>query len=103
MLGDVEIKTATDLSGMDGLLLINPWISPLLDQDFSSGKPLFDQTTRALRLVVRLKQPFGALLLAPMARVQYRRIATDSLITVRVRDETSLNELTDGIRTIDIQ
>ncbi|KAF8555403.1 hypothetical protein OG21DRAFT_1496267 [Imleria badia] len=103
MLGDVEIKTATDLSGMDGLLLINPWISPLLDQDFSSGEPLFDQTTRALRLVVRLKQPFGALLLAPMARVQYRRIATDSLITVRVRDETSSNGFMEGIRTIDIQ
>jgi hypothetical protein len=65
--------------------------------------PLFDHATRALRLVVRLKQPFGALLLAPLARVQYRRVATDSLIMVRVREETSLTELMDGIRTIDIQ
>jgi hypothetical protein len=103
MLGDVEIKTTDDLSGMEGLLLIHPWISPLLDQDFSCGAARFDLGTRALRLVARLCQPFGALLLAPLARVQYRRVATDSLIMVRVREETSLTELIDGIRRIDIQ
>ena len=103
VLGDVEIKTRDELSGMEGLLLIHPWISPLLDQDFSCGTSRYDIETRALRLIVRLKRPFGALLLAPLARVQYRRIAMDSLIMVRVREETSLTELMDGIRTIDIQ
>ncbi|KAI9567129.1 hypothetical protein HD554DRAFT_1027100 [Boletus coccyginus] len=103
MLGDVEIKTTARLSGMRGLLLIHPWISPLLDQDFSCGTALFDDTTCALRLVVRLKQSFGALLLAPLARAQYRRVATDSLIMVRVREETSLTELMDSIRTVDVQ
>ena len=103
MLGDVEIETTDGLAGMEGLLLILPWISPLLDQDFSCGAARFDLSTRALRLVARLRQPFGALLLAPLARVQYRRVATDSLIMVRVREETSLTELIDGIRTIDIQ
>ena len=103
MLGDVEIKTTDNLSGMEGLLLIHPWISPLLDQDFSCGAARFDLGTRALRLVARLWQPFGALLLAPLGRVQYRRVATDSLIMVRVREETSLTELMDGIRTVDIQ
>ena len=103
MLGDVEIKTTDDLSGTDGLLLIHPWISPLLDQDFSCGATRFNLSTRALRLVARLRQPFGALLVAPLARVQYRRVATDSLIMVRVREETSLTELIDGIRRIDIQ
>ena len=88
---------------MEGLLLILPWISPPLDQDFSCGAAQFDLGTRALRLAARLRQPFGALLLAPLARVQYRRVATDSLIMVRVREETSLTELIDGIRTIDIQ
>jgi hypothetical protein len=102
MLGDVEIKTTDDLSGMEGLILIHPWISPLLDQDFSCGAARFDLVTRALRLVVWLRQPFGALLLAPLARVQYGRIATDSLIMVRVREETSLTEVVDGIRTVDI-
>ena len=103
MLGDVEIKTTAKLSEMEGLLLIHPWISPLLDQDFSRGMAQFDLSTRALRLVARLRQPFGALLLAPLARVQYRRVATDSLIMVRVREETSLTELIEGIRTVDIQ
>ena len=98
--GNVEIKTTEDLSGMDDCLLIHPWISPLLDQDFSRRA---SDTTRALRLVARLMQPFGALLLTPLSRVQYRRVATDSLIMVRVSEETSLTSLIDGICTIDIQ
>ncbi|KAI9454841.1 hypothetical protein HD554DRAFT_2042943 [Boletus coccyginus] len=103
MLGDVEIKTSDNLSGMRGLLLINPWISSLLDRDYSCGTALFDDTTFALRLVVRLMQPFGALLLAPLSRMQYRRVATDSLIMVRVCEETSLTDLMGGIRTVNIQ
>ncbi|KAI9455067.1 hypothetical protein HD554DRAFT_298454 [Boletus coccyginus] len=103
MLGDVEFKTTDRLSGMESLLLIHPWISPLLDQDFLRGVAQFDLATRALRLVARLRQPFGALLLATQARERYRRVATDSLIMVRVRKETSLTELMDGIRTVHIQ
>jgi hypothetical protein len=103
MLGNVEIRTTDNLFGMEGLLLIHPWISPLLDQDFSCGAARFDLDTRTLRLVVRLRLPFGALLLAPLARVQYRRVATDSLIMVQVREGTPLTELMDGIRTVDIQ
>ena len=99
-LGDVEIKTTDDLSGMEDVVLMHPWISPLLDQDFSRCAA---DTTRALRLVARLIQPFGALLLTPLSRVQYKRVATDCLIMVRVGEETSLSELIDGICTIDIQ
>ena len=103
MLGNIEIKTTNKLSGTDGLLLVHPWISPLLDRDFSRSAPRFDLAMRALRLVVRLKQPFGALLLAPLARAQYGRVATDGLIMVRVCEEASLTQLMDSIRTIDIQ
>ncbi|KAN0091555.1 hypothetical protein V8E55_005121 [Tylopilus felleus] len=103
MLGDVEIETRDNLSGMRGALLMHPWIGPLLDQDFSCGEALFDRATCALRLTVRLTQPFGALLLAPLGRTQYRRVATDSLIKVRVREETSPGDLMDGIRTVDIR
>jgi len=103
MLGDVEFKLTNKFSLMDNLLLIHPWISPLLDQDFSRGVAQVDLATRALRLVARLRQPFGALLLATVGREQYRRVATDSLIMVRVRKETSLTELMDGIRTVHIQ
>ena len=88
---------------MKGLLLIHPWTGPLLDQDFACGTALFDAATCALRLVVWLQQSFGALLLAPLVRAQYRGIATDSLIMLRVRKEMSLTELMDGVRTINIQ
>ncbi|KAI9571630.1 hypothetical protein HD554DRAFT_1798183 [Boletus coccyginus] len=103
MLGDVEIKTTDNLSGTDNLFLIHPWISILLDQDFSRGVPQCDLAMRALRLVARLRQPFGPLLLATLAREEYRRVATDSLIMVRVREETSLTDLMDGICTVDVQ
>ena len=101
--GAVEIKTTDDLSGTEDFVLIHPWISPLLDQGFSRRAAGIDDPTLALRLVARLMQPFGALLLTPLSRVQYKRVATDSLIMVRVGEETSLNALIDGICTIDIQ
>ncbi|KAF8134377.1 hypothetical protein EV363DRAFT_1139338, partial [Boletus edulis] len=40
-----------------GLMLIHPWISPLLEE-FSCSIAQIDLATRALRLVVRLRQPF---------------------------------------------
>ena len=44
-LGDVAIKTTDDLSGMEEHLLIHPWISPPLDQDFSRRTAGLDDTT----------------------------------------------------------
>ena len=102
-LGDVEITTMDNLSGVEDCVLIHPWISPLLDQDFSRRTAGLDDTTRALRLVARLRQPLGALLLKSLSRVQYRRVATDCLIKVQIREETSLTVLIDGIGTVDIQ
>ena len=103
-LGEVEIKTRDDLSGVKDLLLIHPWIGPILDQEYSHGAGAFDEITCALRLIARLRQPFGALLLKPVGRARYRRVAADCLIMVRVREETPLTELIEGIRTtIDIQ
>ena len=49
-----------------------------------------------LHFVARLMQAFGVLLFTPQSRVQYRRIATDSLVMVRVREETLLKEPMDG-------
>jgi hypothetical protein len=103
VLGDVVIKTMDNLSGMEDYLFIHPWISPLLGQDYSRRTAGSDGITRALRLVARLGQPFGALLLTPLSRVRYRRVAADCLIMVRILEETSLMELIDGIGTVDIQ
>ena len=103
--GDVEIKTEDELTDMEGLSLVHPWIHPLLDQEFkfSRGAGSLDQTTQALRFVARLRQPFGALLFESLSRVEYRRVAPDSLIITRIREEVSLTELINGIRMIEVQ
>ena len=65
-----------------------------------------DRETRARRLAARLRQPFGALLvtLASTGRraVDYRRVAADSMITVRFQENVSLADLLDNVRTIDV-
>ena len=99
---DIDIKTADDLTGMEGLSLVHPWIRPLLDQEFKFSGPL-DQATQALRFLARLRQQFRALLFESLSRVEYRRVAADSLIIARIREEASLTELINGIRTIEVQ
>ena len=150
--GVVEIKTRSDLSRMNYLYLVHPWLDTLLehedmqrgvfvedhempppspntddeeicdeeiDDDYSSlpdpESPLLttpvrtvpmDRETQALQLVARLRQPFGALLvtLASTGRraVGYKRVAADSMITVRFQEDVSLTELLDNVRTIDV-
>lgn len=102
-LGEVEIRTADDLTVMNDLCLVHPWIRTLFDQAFLDGNAGLNKTTKALRLVARLRQEFGALLFAPLSRVDYRRVATDSSIMVRVCEETSLADLMDSIRTIEVK
>ena len=74
---------------------------PLPNQEFLEGAVVLDKTTQALRFTARLGQPFGALLFEPVSRVEYRLVAADGLIAVRVREEVSLTDLIDGIRTIE--
>jgi hypothetical protein len=150
--GMVEIKTRHDLSRMNSLYLVHPWLDTLLehediqscvlveddvvpppspntvdeeiwdeeiDDDSSSlpesEHPSFpaparmvpmDRETRARRLVARLRQPFGALLvtLASTGRrtVDYRRVAADSMITVQFQEDVSLADLLENVRTIDV-
>ena len=65
-----------------------------------------DKQMRALQVVVRLREPFGALLLTPdLSNVAaYRRVAAESLITVQVEEITPaiLNKLVDSVRTLDV-
>ena len=65
-----------------------------------------DKQMRALQVIARLRQPFGALLLTPnLGNVAaYRRVAAESLITVQVEEitPTILNKLIDSVRTLDV-
>ena len=65
-----------------------------------------DRETGARRLAVRLRQPFGALLLAVVSTrghaLDCRRVAADSLVTVRFQENVSLNDILDNVRTVDV-
>jgi hypothetical protein len=74
---------------------------PPVVQSLQLPSPL-DKTTRALRLFARLRQPFGALLLAPHSSREYKRVATDNPIVVRIRKAVSPHYIMDKIRTLDI-
>ncbi|KAG6377838.1 hypothetical protein JVT61DRAFT_14619 [Boletus reticuloceps] len=150
--GMVEIITRQDLSRMQSLYLVHPWLDALLEQEgMHSGtfveddvapptspntddEELFDEEfdddslplpepelpfhiarqhlvpidreTRARRFVVRLRQPFGALLLTPVESsrrgTDYKRVAADSLITVRFQENVSLADILDNVRTLDV-
>ena len=173
-LGIVEIKTEEDLSRLESLYLVHPWVDLLLDRqpvgsvietipeetmderpssigelpsftgpsdttsvapqtraarlvarlgrsfsgrttasarDAASLRPpsslsQTDKRMRALQVIARLRQPFGALLLTPhLGNVAaYRRVAAESLITVQVEEITPviLNKLVDSVRTLDV-
>jgi hypothetical protein len=64
-----------------------------------------DRETRARRLVARLRQPFGALLLTLASsgrRAAYKRVAADSVITVQFQENVSLTDLLDNVRILDV-
>ena len=65
-----------------------------------------DKQMRALQVIARLKQPFGAPLLTPnLSNVAaFRRVAAGSLITVQVKEitPTILNSLVDSVRILDV-
>ena len=65
-----------------------------------------DRETRALRLIARLGQPFGALLLSLTSTrrrsVVYKRVAADSVITVQIQDSVPLKDVLDNVRILDV-
>ncbi|KAI9566208.1 hypothetical protein HD554DRAFT_1206209 [Boletus coccyginus] len=71
----------------------------------SSLSPMETQT-RALQLIARLRQSFGALLLTPhLGNVAaYRRVAAESRITVQVEEitPTMLDELVKSVQVLDV-
>ena len=103
--GDMEIKTNTNLIEMKRLYVVHPWGRVLLDQEFSDDVPDLevDKAVQALRILVRLRQPFGSLLFEQVSRTEYKRVAADSLIMTRIREDVPLSDLIDNIRTIDVQ
>jgi hypothetical protein len=109
-------------------LLVRPWSRDLLElPDFADdtesdegqfvpGSPVHDSVSRlseenevidseshsrALRLLVRLGQPFCAFLLAQQHRGEYKRIAPEQDIIAQVKDMASVQDLMD-VRILEI-
>ena len=65
-----------------------------------------DRETGARRLAVHLRQPFGALLLAPKVEarriVGYQRVAADALISVRFGKDVSLADILNNVCTLNV-
>ncbi|KAG6375176.1 hypothetical protein JVT61DRAFT_3384 [Boletus reticuloceps] len=63
-----------------------------------------DKRIQALQLIARLRQPFGALLFKQTRHnvAEYKRVAAESNITVRIKDETSLEMLIDSVQILDV-
>ena len=81
------------------LSILTPDLTPLLH----NNPPLHQKniTMEAFRLAVRLRQPLGALLLLALGHGQYKRVATDHDIIIRIRDGVSLDDLV--LQTFDIK
>ena len=63
-----------------------------------------DKQMQALRLLARLRQPFGALLFTPTRQnvAECRRVASEHLITVQVQEDTPLDVLIENARMLDV-
>ncbi|KAF8435496.1 hypothetical protein L210DRAFT_2531246 [Boletus edulis BED1] len=137
--GRVEIRTKHNLSRMNSLYFVHPWLDTLLqhgnhssaiaeddeeifgedtdddesDDDSSSlyepaspSSPApvqlipVDRERGARRLVARLRLPFGALMFTLVSTgrraTDYKRVAADSLITVRFQDNVTLADTLDN-------
>jgi len=95
----------SDLSDVESIEDLSPPASLLDDSpDVSLGENgVFDSESysKALRLIVRLGQPFRAFLLAQQWSGEYKRIASDHNIIVQVNDMSSVHSMMD-IRTLDL-
>jgi hypothetical protein len=94
-----------DLSDTESEEDWSPPASPLDDSPVGSlgehGLVDSESYSRALRLIVRLGQPFSALLLAQQEGGEYKRIASDQNIVAQVKNATAVRNMMD-VRTLEI-
>ncbi|KAG6370911.1 hypothetical protein JVT61DRAFT_10935 [Boletus reticuloceps] len=80
----------------------SPSSSHIVSPSRHSSQPRLDKLTRALRFFARLRQPFGALLLAPLSHSEYKRVASDNPIVVQLRKDVLPRHLVQMTRSLDI-
>ena len=104
-LGLSDFADPPDDSDIESVLDESPPASPSHDLPVvSAGENLLEDSeshSRALRLIVRLGQPFSAFLLAQKQGREYKRIASDEHVVAQVKDMTSIYDVMD-IMTLEI-
>ncbi|KAG0693719.1 hypothetical protein DFH29DRAFT_377451 [Suillus ampliporus] len=107
---DLELADNLELPDLtDGARSADGWSEPESSSDESLGghpgdNELVDAELeshlRELRLMVRLRQPFGALLLVQQRGGEYKRIASDYAIIAKVRDMATVHDM--DVRMLEI-
>jgi hypothetical protein len=92
---------------MQKFLLVRPWDRNLLEwhsPDISPGENVpvdSESNSQALQLIVRLRQPFSAFLLAQERGGEYKRIATNYDIIAQIKGNAFVRDVMD-VRTLEI-
>jgi hypothetical protein len=101
---DRSLLELPDFVNLPDLFDTEDWSSPMSLMHNSPGGENRDSESysQALRLLVRLGQPFSAFLLEQQRGGEYKRIASDQNIIAQVKDTTSVfNDMID-VRTLEI-
>ncbi|KAG1788042.1 uncharacterized protein HD556DRAFT_1406014 [Suillus plorans] len=108
--GDELVQFSPARPTPQAFLLVCPWNRHDFGlPDFANGAQSvkeqeqddLDSRSRALRLIVRLGQPFNALLLAQQRGSEYKRIASDRSITAKIKSTTAVHDMMD-VKMIEI-
>ncbi|KAG0709869.1 WD40-repeat-containing domain protein [Suillus ampliporus] len=91
-----DAESSGDWSDSESPLYDSPDGSPVEQEPVDS-----ESLSRALRLIVRLGQPFGAFLLAQQQGGEYKRMASDHDIIAQVKNVASVPSIMD-VRTLEI-
>ncbi|KAG0703318.1 hypothetical protein DFH29DRAFT_1078995 [Suillus ampliporus] len=86
----------------DDVESLGDWSDPESPLDDSPGGSDSESHLRALRLMVRLGQPFGAFLLAQQRGGEYKRIASGHDIITQVKDVASVHNVMGRVGTLEI-
>ncbi|KAG0701427.1 hypothetical protein DFH29DRAFT_1000285 [Suillus ampliporus] len=93
--------TEDDEQSLDGFLLESP-LDDSFGESVGENEPVdLDSQSREFRLMVRLGQPFSALLPAQQHGGEYKRIASDRNIVAQVKDVTAVRDMM-NVRTLEI-
>ncbi|KAG0696209.1 hypothetical protein DFH29DRAFT_212618 [Suillus ampliporus] len=94
---------ADDRRSIDDLSVLEPPLHDSFGGLPRDNEPIdMESHPRALRLIVRLGQPFSAFLLARQLSGEYKRIASDRHIIAQIKDMASIHDMMGSIRTLEI-